>query len=121
MTPNVFSSSGGLVTSGVLTGNSSTFRALLATNADVNLRWLLLYSLNRTPINTDAPVLAIPLLGNGSAAAPTVLELGRDFFGDSGIAGFPSGIAWAVSGSQGSYDGTATASEHQITLIGGSV
>jgi hypothetical protein len=120
ITQSVFSSNIATSTTGVLATGNVNLRSLFATNANASERFLLIYNKATAPVSSDIPVIAFPIPAI-QGSVPGQLYLDSKFFSDQGVSGFPLGLSWGVSGTETSFDSGATASQHCITLTGGSV
>ena len=116
MTPNRSSTSAGATTTGLLSKAPALLRSIYATNNNATIRYLLIFDLNRVPVSGDVPKMAFPLYA--SSSGPSEKSMGADTWGLDGTRGFESGLSWGVSGSINNYDGTATAADHSIIVVG---
>jgi hypothetical protein len=98
---------------GVTKSSPGRVYALRATNANAAVRYLQLHNLAAVPTGGEAPKLSFPIPA-GSAAAPAVLPLGAEYFGNQGEQ-FSVGIVWAVSTTAATYT-AATAAEHTVSI-----
>ena len=84
---------------------------LVVTNENATVRYVQLHDKTVVPVNPDVPIMSIPVPA-GTAAAPTVLVLGTDFFGPAGLT-FAVGIAVGVSSAKATFV-QPTDADHQI-------
>lgn len=88
------------------------FLSVYVTNKNAALRYFQLHNKATAPVNTDVPIMSIPI-DAGSATVPGKLSLPDGVFGQGGR--FCSvGVSWAISTTEATLT-TATAADHDIT------
>jgi hypothetical protein len=85
--------------------------AVNATNQNAAVRYLQVFNSATAPATGAIPVYAF-VLPAGTAAAPSIVNLTKEFFGAGG-ASFAAGIAFGVSTTLGTYT-AATAADHVV-------
>lgn len=110
--PSVFQDFGS-VTKDTVKGSAGNVFSIMASNANAALRYFQLHNKASDPAATEVPIISIPVPA-GTAAAPTVLILGVDFFAPSQR--HSTGIGWAWSTTDGEFTDSATASDHQTIV-----
>lgn len=93
--------------------SSGRVRFVRGTNANAAVRYLQLHNSTSTPAASAVPQRWIPVPA-GTAAAPAVVELGEDFFGEDGER-FQTGVAWAWSSTAATYT-AGTAGDHTTSV-----
>ena len=103
----------GTANAGILKTSSGRVFAARATNANAAVRYLCLVDKATTPINTD-PAVAWMLLPAGTAAAPSVSEIGAQLLDQDGVV-CSLGVSWAVSTTAATVT-LATAADHNVSI-----
>jgi hypothetical protein len=85
--------------------------SVVATNANIAVRWLQFHNKASAPASTNVPIMSFPMPA-GTALNPVVLILGSDFLGLNGTY-FSTGVAIGISTTQGTYT-AATAGDHTL-------
>lgn len=103
----------GTVTKKSVRAGGTVVAAVLATNTNAALRWLLVHNKATIPTGGDVPHMAFPIPG-GSAANPGICAIGDDWFTDDEVLG--TGLGWSISTTPGSFTDSATASDHTVHM-----
>ena len=90
---------------------SATLKAVQATNINAAIRYLQIFDKATAPVNTDVPVISVPIPA-GSATNASIVEHNETFWGTAGYS-FSLGLGVAISTAAASLT-TATASDHHV-------
>lgn len=109
-TPTVYSNFAGSITGGPIKASPGNLFTVVASNANVAVRFLQIHNTIAKPAGAAVPVFswAIPALGQ--------LQIDQSFFSQSGV-NFATGISWSVSTTLSSFTDSATAGEHTIFSV----
>lgn len=108
--PSTFYASGDATNS--VKASAGQLLSVLVTNENASVRYLWIANKASAPANADTgPLLVVPIPA-GSAAAPTVLALGVDYFTSAGL-NCSTGIAIGVSTAKTPFT-SATDADHQV-------
>lgn len=105
----------GSATKANLKAASGRVGSIRVTNANAAVRYFQIHNKATAPAGTDVPLMWV-LLPAGTAAAPSVTTLDANFFGDGGIR-CGTGLGWAISTTAASFTDSATAGDHNTTIL----
>lgn len=103
----------GTVTKANIKASAGNVFSFYITNENAAVRYFQLHNKATAPAAAETAQLYFPIPA-GTAAAPTVLIIGVDFFAPSER--FATGIGWAISTTATTFTDSATASEHDVTV-----
>ncbi len=105
--PTLYSNFAGSVTGAAIKSSAGNLFTIVATNANIAVRYLQLHNATAKPAGGATPIMSFPIPITGS------VQLGEQFFTLAGIR-FSTGITWAISTTVATFTDSATASDHTV-------
>lgn len=102
------------VTKAAIKASAGNVLSFYISNVNAAVRYFQLHNKATAPAGTDVPIYSFPIPA-GSATAPSVLQLGPEFWTMSGKY-FSTGIGWAISTTYATFTDSATNTEH-VALV----